>query len=221
MDHTRHSGIFNASQVSVGLIGAGGIGAATAVALAKIGVRYIDIWDDDVVSEENLATQLHKVGKLGRPKVEALNELLDEFSDDMAPYVMQERFTLASRYSGALLISAVDSIGARKEIWEAAKLCSIRFYLDARMGAEVFHLYTVEMGSPDAYAWYEALLTGEDDNKVADLPCTSKATFYTAMLAAGHIANAVKRIAMFQEQPRILIHDIQADSLLSLGRSSH
>ena len=52
MNHTRHMGIFQVpSTFSVTLIGAGGIGATTALTLAKMGVRILQIFDDDTVSE--------------------------------------------------------------------------------------------------------------------------------------------------------------------------
>lgn len=216
MDHTRHQGIFDVSRTSVGLIGAGGIGATTALALAKMGVRYIDIWDDDTVSDVNLPTQLHKIASLNRSKVTTLSETLAEFSDEVDTSVVFGRFTENSEYTGTVLISAVDSINARKAIWEAARRCQIRFYLDARMAAEEFHLFTVDMSSPETYAWYEQMLSGESEEGVPDLPCTSKATFYCAMLAAAHIAHAVKRIGMGQDVQHVLIQNLPQNSLTIL-----
>jgi molybdopterin/thiamine biosynthesis adenylyltransferase len=200
----------------VTLIGAGGIGAISALALAKMGVRYIEVWDDDVVSDVNLPTQLHRIDDEGRPKVDALGAVLMSFSDEVQVDRHADRVGQDSQLRANYIISAVDSITARKAIWEAVKRGVCSHYLDARMGAEVFHLHVVDMDSPETYAWYEQLLSGEDEGAVADLPCTQKATFYTACIAAGHIGNGVKRLAMGQDCPRMLIHDIQADSLITL-----
>ena len=49
----------------VTVIGAGGIGAATCLALAKMGVPFFTIIDDDVVSDVNMPTQLHRLADLG------------------------------------------------------------------------------------------------------------------------------------------------------------
>jgi tRNA A37 threonylcarbamoyladenosine dehydratase len=57
MDDIRHIGIFNAAEWPITLIGAGGIGALTAITLGKMGVPTLNVWDGDEVSPENVATQ--------------------------------------------------------------------------------------------------------------------------------------------------------------------
>ena len=60
MNHERHVGIYNVpTYFTVGIAGAGGLGAATALTLAKMGVVQMTVWDGDTVSEENIPTQLH------------------------------------------------------------------------------------------------------------------------------------------------------------------
>ena len=41
----------------INIIGAGAVGSFTALTLAKMGFAQIAVWDDDVVSEENLNAQ--------------------------------------------------------------------------------------------------------------------------------------------------------------------
>jgi hypothetical protein len=111
-----------------------------------------------------------------------------------------------------IVISAVDSIAARKGIWEVVKQGKVRWYLDARMAAEEFHLFTVDLsGKKD---WYEEMLDAEDDSIVPEMSCTAKATFYTSMISAGRIGLAVKRIAMGQKNPRVFIYNIAADYVM-------
>ena len=54
MDHTRHMAIYQAHNLWVTLIGAGGIGSTTGVCLGKMGVRGITVFDNDKVDEVNL-----------------------------------------------------------------------------------------------------------------------------------------------------------------------
>ena len=59
MNHNRHVGIFQVPpHFSVHIVGAGGLGAMTALVLAKMGVRLMTVCDDDIVSEQNIPTQL-------------------------------------------------------------------------------------------------------------------------------------------------------------------
>ena len=120
MNNMRHSGIFSIyPSASVDIIGAGGLGATTALTLAKMGYRYMTIYDSDVVSEENTGTQLHKPSDIGTAKVLALALTIEEFSDDISINTMYERVTAETRLYSPIVISAVDSINARKDIWKA------------------------------------------------------------------------------------------------------
>src|SRR6476620_8607994 len=53
------------------VVGVGAIGRQVALQLAAIGTAAVDLVDDDVVGEENLAPQGYWPRDLGRPKVDA------------------------------------------------------------------------------------------------------------------------------------------------------
>jgi len=57
---------------SVGIAGAGGLGSAVAVALARVGVGRLVIADFDVVEPSNLNRQQYFIDQIGLPKVAAL-----------------------------------------------------------------------------------------------------------------------------------------------------
>jgi hypothetical protein len=215
VDHTRHMAIFQIpSGFSVTLIGAGGIGAVTALTLAKIGVETMDVFDDDVVSQENIPTQLHRVSDIGRLKVEGLAETLRQFSDDIDVLGSPLRVSAAEQIISTLVISAVDSIDARKAIWAA--LCNPQsnwnYYLDARMGAMEFQQFLIAKDSPSMEHYAQAL-GAINDSDLPEAPCTAKATFFTAMIAAGHIGMTVANIVNGVAQPHRLVHNIPANWL--------
>jgi molybdopterin/thiamine biosynthesis adenylyltransferase len=207
VDHTRHSALFDVSRKSAILIGAGGIGAATALALSKMGIGSIDLYDGDTVDEINLATQLHRLSDVGKPKVRAVAEMIEEFSDDTAIAAVDIRIEKDDEFISDFLISAVDSIHARKDIWEAAKKSHIRYYFDARMAAEEFHLYAVNMS--EDVNWYETMISQEDDTNVLEIACTAKATIFCAFIAAGLIGSAVKTVSIEEHQPRVTVLNIR------------
>lgn len=63
-------------RATVGIAGAGGLGSAIAVALARIGVGHLIVADFDVVEPSNLNRQQYFIDQIGLPKVEALRENL-------------------------------------------------------------------------------------------------------------------------------------------------
>ena len=64
----------------VGIAGAGGLGSNVALMLARSGVEDMLIIDHDVVDASNLNRQQFWPRHVGRPKVEALGELLRELN---------------------------------------------------------------------------------------------------------------------------------------------
>jgi sulfur carrier protein ThiS adenylyltransferase len=73
-------------QAVVGIAGAGGLGSAVAVALARIGVGRLVIADFDVVEPSNLNRQQYFIDQIGMFKVTALAENLGRIN----PYVTVE-----------------------------------------------------------------------------------------------------------------------------------
>ncbi len=217
MDHTRHIGIFYAKNYIVTLIGAGGIGAITAITLAKMGVGELHVFDSDDVEEINIATQFHQHSDVGISKVSALAQTVEAFSG-LTPVTYKMR---VDSKNGLLLgsdiyISAVDSIASRKEIWKQISQTDVinqdfaPWYLDARMGAEYFQMYVVNLGNTD---WYQEVLSRQCDSDIPDEPCTSKATIYTGCIAAGCVGAVVRRIITGSQFNGIYTFDIFKDTL--------
>ena len=173
----------------------------------------IEVFDPDEVAEENLATQFHRLGDLGRKKAWALKDMLAEFADETAVEPYDWRVGASTRFNGGVVVSAVDSISARKSIWEAFLNSPSRWYLDARMGAQEFHLHVVDRGDAGAVRWYDQLLAGQTDDNVAQEPCTMKATIFTASIAGGLVGSALSRIARGEQPPRHLVYNIAKDFL--------
>lgn len=218
MDKTRQLEIINAEHTSrydVTMIGTGGIGAATALALAKLGIPRFYLYDDDSIEDLNIPTQLLKISDIGKDKAVSVGHMLKEFSDEVSGTATVARVVSETILPGSkIVISSVDSISSRKAIWEAVIANRGKWYLDARMGAEVFQLYTVDTAQPD---WYVEHLSTLDEANVPEEPCTAKATIYTAFIAAGHIAHQVKRIIMGQKLDKFIVHDIANFTLIRPG----
>jgi len=63
-------------RATVGIAGAGGLGSAVAIALARTGVGRLIIADFDLVEPSNLIRQQYFIVQLGQPKVYALRDTL-------------------------------------------------------------------------------------------------------------------------------------------------
>ncbi len=202
-------------DIPIHLIGCGGIGSFTALVLSKMGVRQLSLYDPDGIEEHNLPNQLFRLSDVGRPKVEALREILAEFaglSVEVQPVQVE-----GQRMAG-VVISGVDTMQARKTIWQQCiryRTAIVR-YIDARMGAEVARIYAVRPTDPSDIRFYEKTLYHDEEAEA--LPCTAAAIIYSGFAIASLIGNLVKRLATGEDLPREVLFDLKTLTLsTSLG----
>jgi molybdopterin/thiamine biosynthesis adenylyltransferase len=217
LNQERFSGLFHVPDTfTVTLIGAGGIGALAAVMFGKMGVQQLAIIDNDAVSDVNIATQFHRWKDIGQPKVDAVGDLVWEFSGCAAQVTegtVDQKYDLG--YNN-LVISAVDSIKARHEIFGAVLKNRPGFYIDARMSAMEFQMYVVNMNDGDAVREYMQQLFFVTDDDVPDVACTMKATFFTSAFSAGYLGEALRRIVTGSVNSYRLVHNIPNNFLAEL-----
>ncbi len=191
-------------QAKVTVIGAGAVGSFTAMALAKMGVGTLDIYDFDTVSPENLSAQWFRVGDLGQYKVNALADQLAAFGVVVTPH--PERF-VAQPLDG-VVVCAVDSMDARLALWSHVRKCRrVDLYLDARMGAEVGKVLAVRPLDPEDCRLYQAELYPSTEAYRA--PCTARSTIYCAAGLASFLAATVGNHLAERRYRRELVVDFR------------
>jgi hypothetical protein len=215
MDFWRQLDIVSPSafeNLHVTVIGAGGIGSPTTLALAKMGVQHIRVFDPDIVDLHNLPNQMYRFADFGQPKVEGLTSIVRDFSG-VEIDAKNERYQ-AQPLSG-IVISAVDSMAVRKQIWQRVRYNpSVSLYIEGRMGAEVARIYTGKAFDPDFVKYYEATLYS--DEEASEAPCTARAVIYNVFMIASLVANQVKRFSKGESTPKELIFDFATFSFLVL-----
>src|SRR5215217_2965705 len=98
----------------IAVIGAGAIGSQVVMCLAKMGFDNIRVFDDDVVSEENISNQWFGEIDIGFKKVDALAEHACRMAMTIpASYPVRVTEDAGDLAAVELIISAVDSMEAR------------------------------------------------------------------------------------------------------------
>lgn len=174
------------AMLRVGIVGAGGIGAPCALALAKMGVHNLHIWDPDVVGEENIGPQMYSHKNVGKFKVNTLKSMLRRQAQWCKVDAHPEMYLANTEHDCHVIISAVDSLRARKEIWKSIDGDRCQLLVDPRMGAEVLTVLSVVPNEDGA--WYETTLEGEP----VHAKCTAKSTFHCGLVAGAMAAREVK-----------------------------
>lgn len=197
------------------IIGAGAIGSWTTLALAKMGFENLEVWDFDEVDTVNLNSQFFKQKDVGKTKIGALRDLVEEFTGVSIPYRVRP-------YEGGvfpgIVISAVDSMAVRQLIWDNHKLKApmTRAIIDPRMGAETALLYVVNpMLGVDITSYEKSLYS---DSEAVQERCTAKATIYTANMLSGLVCKAVKDVLTQPNYLRTAQWDIAKNEFLGFAR---
>jgi len=190
-----------AAKLKVTVIGAGAIGSSAVLQLAKMGVTDITVYDDDKLEQHNLPNQWFRMTDVGKLKVVALQETIEQFTGVKITAIAQ-KFT--DQKVKGFVISGVDSMDARVDIWQNLKMQYPDRYLDARMGAEVGELRMVNPRDLDSADTYEEqhLFPSTEATPGA---CTARSTMYCASGLAAYIAARVSNYINKREDKDIII----------------
>ncbi len=192
MDFRRQLSLLDPNSIlfPVTLIGCGGIGSPTALMLAKIGCQQLTLIDPDIVEDHNLPNQLFPLSDVDNTKVDACKKMVNQFSE-CSVSVVPEKFNGNCELSG-IVISGVDTMKARAEIWEKVKFnLEVPLYIDGRIGAEIIQVYTIQPSQIEDIELYEKSLF--PDEEALGLPCTARAIIYTGFTVAGLIGSQFKK----------------------------
>jgi sulfur carrier protein ThiS adenylyltransferase len=180
--YIRQRDIVPASRLAgltVTVAGIGAIGRPVALQLAAMGVERLHLVDFDAVAPENLATQGYLEEDLGRLKVTATASMARRINSGIDIHEEIGRFRRSSAV-GHVLFVCVDAIETRRLIWEGAGR-RVDLWVDTRMSAEVVRILAA--GDAQGRAHYPTTLFAASEAHAG--ACTSKATIYTAGVAAG------------------------------------
>ena len=208
---TRQMDIIKPSILNeeIQIIGSGAIGSFTALSLAKMGFENITVWDFDMVDDVNLNCQFFRVSDIGKPKVEALKEIIQDFTGT-------EIKTKNEAYEGQVLsgivITALDNMKTRKLILDSNRgNIQIKRVIDPRMSAEYATMQMFDPGEGVSMSTYEKTLF-DDDNSVQER-CTAKSTMYTVNLIAGMVSKTVKNVLSGDKYMKGYVWDIGQNDL--------
>ena len=197
----------------VTMIGCGAVGSFAALALAKMGVGSMTLYDPDTVEVHNLPVQFFRNDDIGRPKVEALADQLRDMTETRVTAVPEASTGHVVRQ---VLVSAVDSMTARRAIWRHIRgRREIPIYVDARMGAMVGQVLAVHPGSPVEEHAYRRTLHSQQE--ALQEPCTARSVIFTVLGISALVAGVVRAHVVGDPVPREMVQDFHLGALLVDG----
>lgn len=170
IDTRRHLDVFSVEHFGnkrIDIIGAGAVGSAIAVQLAKLGLENIHVWDFDQVEGHNIANQRFNLSHIGQPKVKALAAIIKEATGH--DIEVHEQKLEGGETLGDVVFLAVDTMAARKAIWQKSLRMKLRtkLVIETRMGAEEGRVYAVCPVKPAHVRTYETCFYDDETAQVS------------------------------------------------------
>ena len=105
-------------EARVHIVGCGSVGSTVAENLARSGVTKFTLWDFDIVEPHNIVNQMFKASDVGKPKVEALKEIILEINPDAEPDIELKPKGWQGKLMSGYIFLCVDNIELRRKIVE-------------------------------------------------------------------------------------------------------
>ena len=131
--------------------------------------------------------------------------------------IPQPHMWLGERLNAEIVISAVDSMAVRRQLFSACvREGKTRLFIDARTGGEYMKVYALDPANDRMKHNYLATL--HSDDSADNVPCTASQIIYTSLFAGGMIAHRVKQWIRSEEIAFDTIFDIQHEVVVPSRR---
>jgi hypothetical protein len=197
--------------------GLGGIGSWTSFLLGRSG-HNLYLYDFDTIDASNMGGQLYSRQNIGQKKNSSMRTIITNMCEEVSVDIF-DRFTSDS-VASRIMFSCFDNMAARKvffdrwletckecektrEEWKIAYPSDLEeeylpsylkgpmMFIDGRLEAETAIIYCIK-NEEEAKKWQQEWFP---DEKVADAPCTFRATSHNAAIIAGlmvgHMNNVI------------------------------
>lgn len=191
-------------ELSVLLVGAGGIGSHLALLLGRFYVDKLEIYDPDVVEEANMAGQLYSQDSIGLYKAGEIASTIIEYcpSTGNRVHTFIQNYRLSSTANN-ITIGAVDNMSTRKTIFAnwlslvvdaPAESRHEYLLLDGRLSPEEFQVFAIQGDDDFSINEYRTKWLFSDE-EAETTSCSYKQTTYMASMIASVMANVLANFA--------------------------
>lgn len=194
---TRFSGASwynDITEQTVIIAGQGGIGSWATMIMSRMHPKQLFIYDDDEVETVNLAGQLYSKSMVNKKKVDAMANLVKDFSDYNAIMAIAQKWTEETQ-PGDIMICGFDNMKARKAFFHSwlrhvlghphPEKC---LFIDGRLAFTDMQVFCIT--GDDTYNIKRYNDEYLFDDKDADVTvCSMKQTTYCACMIGGLIVN--------------------------------
>lgn len=144
--YSRQTNIFKPEEfdLPIHIIGVGATGSWITLALAKLGVSNIHIWDFDIIEEHNIPNQCYNLSDIGTAKVTALEQEIAKKTSTLI-HSHDVKVDGSQRLSGVIFL-LTDTMKSREDIYYKAikNNPNIKLLIETRMDLRGGRIYAID-----------------------------------------------------------------------------
>ena len=168
-DYSRQVNILNPEEFNkrINIIGAGATGSWMSLALAKMGLKNICVYDFDEVGMHNLPNQMFGVRDIGRNKALSIKAIIKLFTGFLIS-AKNEEVNGDTPLQGIVFI-LTDTMKSRKDIYYKAvkNNPNIDLLIETRMDLRGGRIYAIDPKNREHTRLYEETLYSDDEAEVS------------------------------------------------------
>lgn len=217
-DITRQKDIFDPhshENAHCVLVGAGGIGSVTGLALTKLGIPKLTVIDFDTIEAVNLPNQMFPLNAIDVKKAAAAKSVWQNWgASEVTAY--DGKVEDHPEIIHGVVIGGLDNMDARKALWEMVKKnIKVERYIDGRLGNQMINIFCINPSDPDDIKYYEE--NGIfDEEEGEELACTERGVIDMSFEVAAKMTRLVRRHYLGKSLERLTIVNHQELELLTV-----
>lgn len=173
------------NEYTLKVFGVGSVGSHFIKTAAKSGFKNIEIYDMDIVEEENIAAQAFDFEHIGQNKVDAMEDIVKRSAgvEIITHHGIVNNDNSIIPEANTIYCCFFDSFEGRKMVFDMLKGFPVIF-VDGRIGQYNMRHYLVELDNEEQVKNYESTL---DTGAVSELACGEKASAPINVQIAGKL----------------------------------
>lgn len=196
---TRFSGaewFHEIQKARIIIAGIGGIGSNVAFQLARMIPENLTLYDDDNVEMVNMAGQLYSFNDVGKSKVNAIADMIYNYTTMRQVWTVQDKFT-SDKEPGDIMICGFDNMRARRTFFnswcnhisdKSVEERSKCLYLDGRLSIDTLQILCIRGDDQYNIDRYKREFLFADYEADATI-CSRKQTTYLACMIGSLMVN--------------------------------
>lgn len=178
--------------------GIGGIGSWSCLLLGRMALRALYLFDDDAVDGTNMSGQLFSLRQIGDNKVDAMSDLLRQYTSTYNVYAYPRRYS-ADDFRSDVMICGFDNMEARKLFFNSwvehvdsldadESLQRKCLFIDGRLDFDTLQVFCIQGTDREAMERYREKYLFSDEEAESTI-CSMKQTSYLAAMIGSVITN--------------------------------